>query len=262
MTTRAVSTERIELDHGVVHAMGAGSGRDLLFLHPGPGAGPWNDFYGRLADDYEVVVPDHPGYGASDDFPELVGIDGLAQHYRELIDRAGLQRPILVGASFGGWIAAELASRFPEVTDVLVLMAPIGLNVPGAPFADVFSTPPHELAPLLFHDSEFARSLPAPSPDAVRSAVRHRAALERFARSPLLHDPRLDRRLGRVSARTAVLAPESDRIVPRAVAERFAHRIPHASLHVVPGYGHALYNERPQPLADLVVDAIKHLEEE
>lgn len=256
---RAPVVEHIALEHGAVRAMRAGAGRPLLLLHGGAGAGPWNSFYGRLADDNDVLIPDHPGFGRSDDFPDVAGIDGLVEHYLELIDRAGLDRPILVGVSFGGWIAAELASRVPDVTDVLVLMASVGLEIPGAPITDIFAVPPQELAPRLFHDPGFAQRLPAPTAEAARTAARNRAALERFARTPLLHDARLDARLDHVTARTAVFWPESDRVVPRAVAERFADRIPGAAFQVLRGYGHALYVERPEPLGDVVAAAIERL---
>lgn len=259
MTSVEPRSELIELEGGVVHLVRAGDGDPVLFLHAGPGVGPWNPFFAEVARNHELLIPEHPGYGRSDDFPELSTIDDLVQHYVRLLDRLGISSATVVGASFGGWIAAELASRHPSRIERLVLMAAVGIEVPGHPYVDVFALAPEDTRELIFHDPEVAASLPAPPPAQVQAAARHRVALERFARDPLLHDPRLIGRLGAVTASTNVLWPVSDRIVPRAIAEVYAERIPDATLHVLPDHGHALYAERPEQLGRLV-DALLRTE--
>src|SRR6516225_12048897 len=102
----------------------AGEGEPLLFLHAAGGAGTWLDFHRLLAGGgFAVIAPDHPGFGKSDDFPEVEAMDDLVYHYLDLLDVLGLGRAHVVGASFGGWIAAELAVAAPHRVGSLALLS-------------------------------------------------------------------------------------------------------------------------------------------
>src|SRR5262245_33558198 len=94
-----------------VSVLRGGAGAPLLFLHGARGAGTWLPFFNTLAEQYEVLVPEHPGFGRSDTPEGLETIGDLADFYRELIDQLGLHEVHLVGSSIGGWIAADLAAR-------------------------------------------------------------------------------------------------------------------------------------------------------
>ena len=108
MTDVAPEEEFVELDGGRVHLLRGGTGEPVLFLHAAGGAGSWLPFHEMLAArGFEVIAPDHPGFGKSDEFPEVEAIDDLVFHYLDVLDALGLDRPHVVGASFGGWIAAE-----------------------------------------------------------------------------------------------------------------------------------------------------------
>src|SRR3989454_8931008 len=93
-----------------IHLLTAGAGSPLLFLHGAGGAGRWLPFQERLATTFTVYAPSHPGHGGSPDAPWIEHISDLAFHYLDLLDALGLDRVRLVGASFGGWIGAELAT--------------------------------------------------------------------------------------------------------------------------------------------------------
>ncbi|MGH7332310.1 MAG: alpha/beta fold hydrolase, partial [Candidatus Rokuibacteriota bacterium] len=88
----------------------AGAGDPLLFLHGAGGAGRWWPFHERLGRDFTVRVPSHPGHGGAPAADWIEHISDLAFHYLDLLDELGLERVHLVGASFGGWIAAEMAT--------------------------------------------------------------------------------------------------------------------------------------------------------
>jgi pimeloyl-ACP methyl ester carboxylesterase len=78
------------------------------------------------------------------------------------------------------------------------------------------------------------------------------SALARFSWTPFLCNPKLERRLGRITARTLVACPSDDRLVPVAHGQRYAERIGGARYAEVPDCGHAMYFERPAEFADLV----------
>ncbi|HEX6454232.1 MAG TPA: alpha/beta fold hydrolase [Trebonia sp.] len=78
----------------------------MLFLHAAGGAGTWSEFHALLARRFEIIAPDHPGFGKSDEFPDAEGVDDLVYHYLDVLDALELGPAHVVGASFGGWIAA------------------------------------------------------------------------------------------------------------------------------------------------------------
>src|SRR3546814_4863716 len=109
-------------------------------------------FHDALADGRDLIIPDHPGFGGTDDFSSLKTIDDLVYHYLDLLDALGLDRVDLIGASFGGWITAELAVHSPERFPHLVLLGPAGLRIPGASIPDLFIMTPPPLIGAPFPD--------------------------------------------------------------------------------------------------------------
>jgi pimeloyl-ACP methyl ester carboxylesterase len=258
-TTIAPTEEFLELAGGRVRLLRGGTGEPVLFLHAAGGAGAWLPFHSRLAEaGFEVIAPDHPGFGQSDDFPEVEAIDDLVYHYLDVLDGLGLglrgARPHVVGASFGGWIAAELAVHSPQLIGSLTLLSAAGLRLPDHPVADVFLMPPAKLAAALFHDPPPAPARPgaAPDLDAIIAAYREATSLARFSWAPYLSDPKLERRLGRITAPTLVVAPADDRLIPVAHARRYAALIGGADYAEVAECGHAMHVERPGEFAALV----------
>jgi pimeloyl-ACP methyl ester carboxylesterase len=244
---------RLDLEGGSISYFSAGSGPPLLFLHGGGGAGRWQQVHALWSAQHRVVAPDHPGFARSDDLPEVEAVDDLVFHYLEVIERLGLERPVLVGASFGGWLAAELAVAAPADFRALVLVSPVGLRIPEHPIADLFFLPPGELPAAVYADPARAElGAGPPDVDTLLAIYRDQTALARFTWSPFMCNPKLHRRLRRIAAPTLVLWPEQDRVVPRAHAERYAQLIPNAALETIPDCGHASYLERPEAVAEAV----------
>jgi pimeloyl-ACP methyl ester carboxylesterase len=252
VTSHAPDEQYLDLADGRVRLLRAGQGEPLLFLHAA-GGGAWLDYHQLLAGGFDVIAPDHPGFGGSDDFPDVEAIDDLVFHYLDVMDALGLDRPHVVGASFGGWIAAELAVTAPHRIGSLILLSPAGLRLPGHPVADIFLMPPGQLVAALFQHPPPAAAALTPDIDAILAAYRDQTAVARFSWSPYLCNPKLERRLHRIKAPTLVVAPTADRLIPVAHARRYAERIPAASLTEIDDCGHAMYVERPAEFADLTL---------
>lgn len=249
-----VAREQVRLGNDTVSLLRAGSGKPVLFLHGSGGAGVWMPFHGELAKAFDVVAPDHPGFGGSSEFVDLQDVQDLAFHYADLIETLGLASATVVGTSFGGWIAAELAAYRPTLIEKLVLIDPIGLYIDGAPIGDLFGMTPQEKASALVADpSALVGMFPdRPDIDTIVAMARDEAAFARFAWEPFCHDPRLPRLLPRITAPTLVLWGELDALLPAAHGERYAELIPNANLTVLPGVGHAPTIERPSETAEIV----------
>ena len=264
MSIDAPAEEYLDLSGaGRVHLFRAGDGDPVLFLHAAGGAGTWPEFCARLADRFDVIAPDHPGFGKSDDFPEVEDITDLVYHYLDVLDSLGLESVHVVGGSFGGWIAAELAVHSPHRVRSLTLMSAAGLRLPGHPVADLFLTPPAKLPELLFHNPPPAPPTESsgttgdgaePDIDEILAAYREATSLARICWAPYLSDPKLERRLRRVTAPTLVVAPDDDRLIPVAHAKRYAQRIPGARYTEVTDCGHAMYFEKPAEFAGIVTE--------
>ncbi len=88
-----------------------GRGRPLLFLHPGIGIEPDAPVLDALAARARVLAPTHPGFGRSEAPRSFDSVDDLAYFYLDLLDQLALADVAVVGVSFGGWIAAEIAIK-------------------------------------------------------------------------------------------------------------------------------------------------------
>jgi len=73
-----------------------------------------------------VIAPSHPGFGHSELPRGMSTVDDMSYFYLDLIEELGLRDLVVVGASFGGWIAAEIASKTCERLSRLVLIGAVG----------------------------------------------------------------------------------------------------------------------------------------
>jgi len=137
----------------------AGAGPPVVYLHA-EGGPAWDPFLEALAAHHTVYAPDHPGTGdsARDAIHRIPGLWDLVLIYDELLDGLGLASVPLVGASFGGMIASEVAAHRRERITRLVLLDPLGLWRDDAPVAQYMTMMPDELAATLrsLHEADLA----------------------------------------------------------------------------------------------------------
>jgi pimeloyl-ACP methyl ester carboxylesterase len=229
--------------HNIV-LMHAGDGPPFVYLHSTLGESfMWLPFYQRLAKQFHVYVPTHPGFGQSGGFEQIDTIDDMAFHYIELLDALGLEQVILGGVSLGGWIAAEVAVRWPERVKKLWLTAAPGLWVEKEPLPDLFrhTLDRHKMRELLFHDPAgyMATLIIKEEPDEQQmlQAFQSMTVLARLVwERP--YDPKLAARLHRVRCPVLLLWGDNDRLVPPAYAHAYKQYLPHAELKLIPQCGH------------------------
>jgi pimeloyl-ACP methyl ester carboxylesterase len=250
LVAHGFTEEMVEVRGSAVHVLRGGAGPPLLYLHGGGAAGLWRRFHALLAERFEVYAPDHPGFGASEERADVGDVSGLASHYLDLMDALGLDRPVLAGASFGGRVACELAMRAPERFIRLVLMAPVGLDLPEHPVTPLFPRPRDEARGMLFHDQELARRFSLGDEfGSVLGTERDHRALGRFLPAGDVAPP-----LGSIALPTLLIWGDDDRVVPPAHGERFAELLPDARLLTVRDCGHGLPFEAPEAVADAIAD--------
>jgi pimeloyl-ACP methyl ester carboxylesterase len=240
-----------------VQMLVGGAGPDLLFLHAAGEAGRWLEFHSRLAERFSVSFPSHPGHGGSPAVEWIQHITDLAFHYLDLLDDLGLERIHLIGASFGGWIAAELAVMASHRLASLVLIDPVGIKVDGWIYPFLFGMDLPEIVATLFHNPMAALALAPPDQSAETLALQYRqgAALARVSWNPYFYDPLLRRRLGRITVPTLLMWGARDRLAPLTpCGDAWARAIPGARRRVFAESGHMPHLEEPAAVADAVVD--------
>ncbi len=209
-----------------------------------------------LATQTRVLALSHPGFGASEQPPAFTTIDDLAYFYLDLLDELDLSDAILVGVSFGGWIAAEMAIKSCARLSHLVLANPVGIKVSDREtrdIADIFAMTEEQFATLAYFDPSRGRHDYKSMPEAeVRNAARNREATARYGWSPYLHDPKLKQRLKRIRVPTLLLSGAADRILTPGYVRAYCAAIPGARLETIEAAGHFPHLEQPQEFAERV----------
>lgn len=223
----------------------AGAGQPLVYLHPSAGPG-WDPFLSQLSEHFTVYAPEFPGTSAGDPYAihSVNSLSDVVLLYEEVVRSLDLEKPILVGQSFGGMLAAELAAAFPDLASRLVLLDPIGLWREDLPVADWISIPPAELPRLLFHDPSrpAARAmfnLPE-DPNAAAAAIAARVwalgCTAKFAWP--IPDRGLSARLHRITAPVLLVWGRNDKLTPVGYLDEWWTRLPDSSVAVIDNCGH------------------------
>lgn len=232
-----------------------GKGPPLLYLHGAASPTMWAPYMEQLAQHFDVFAPDHPGYGVSDMPPWLDNVGDLAYFYLDALEALKLDKVHIVGASLGGWIAAEMGVRNCARIGRMTLVAPAGLQVKGAPNGDIFLWTPEQLVRNLFHDQSLAeKALAVPLTDEqLDIAARNRLTTARLAWQPRLHNPDLRKWLHRINVPVQIIWGDDDKVTPAAHGPEYAKLIPGAKLEMMPNCGHVVSMEKPAEFVAKVV---------
>ncbi len=248
--------ERIELSGIAVETMIAGNGPPLLFLHGGDYFAQNQPFLDRLARRFRVVAPRAPGFGATPRPGWFRTVGDIAYLYLDLLDRLDLKDTLVVGSSFGGWVALELAIRSQARLGHLVLIDLLGLKF-GArderDIADIYALPADEVLRRVFVDP--ARVVPDYSllDDAAALAIaRDREATALYGWKPYMHNPALTHWLHRVTVPALVLWGEHDGVATPSYGEKIAAALPNARFARIAGAAHYAQIEQPDAVADQI----------
>ncbi len=239
-----------------------GKGEALLFLHGVHGLPGWTPLLERLARRFEVLAPDHPGFGKSDTPDWIDDVPDLAFFYLDVLDALADGRVHVVGHSLGGWIALEMAIRSTARMMSLTLIDAAGIHVPGVPRGDMFIGPASALGQLFFADEAAAADWTAQwqaTPELQEAYYKNRHAAAKYTWQPRLYNPKLAKWLHRIDIPTHVIWGEDDRLIPPPHAAALAAAIRGAERTMLPRCGHLADLERPDLLADTITGFIERL---
>ena len=239
-----------------------GQGPPLVFLH-GAGGLLWDGFLDELAQSHTVYAPEFPGTSPGD-FNAIKQLDDwhdLVVYHSELLEALGLGGAALVGHSFGGMIAAEIAAANSKSIGKLALLAPLGLWRDDTPIPPWLSMSNQEQAEVFFHDPQVAArfmmtpELAAARPDLLLASTWSLACASKFTWP--IPDRGLRDRLHRIAAPTLLVWGDKDALVSPVYAEDFQAGLADSRLVLISDAGHALIHERPTQTARAVLDFLK-----
>lgn len=255
---RLVGADVVMIEAGGVRIemVNKGAGRPILFLHPAIGLNPRPEVLERLAGLGQLFAPSHPGFGGSELPRHFSSVDDLSYFYLDLLERLDIRDALVIGVSFGAWIAAEIATKSLKRISSLVLASPLGIKV-GArdekDIADMFMLSREEFDSLAYRDpASFALDMSALSADQIREYARNWEAAALFGWLPYMHDPKLRHRLHRVTVPTLLLWGDCDKVISHAYVASYGALLPNAEIGVIRDAGHYPHIEQPASFVDAI----------
>ncbi len=272
-------------DGGTIHALEVGSGRPLVLVHGVTlAAEVWAPLLHLLADRFRVIAVDVRGHGASSVGDDGVGRVAAAHDLVTLIEQLDLHGVILGGHSMGGMIIGELCSLYPEVVaervDGLVLMNTAASHVVPPAAVPMVRSLRRRADSRVSSGGRMPRLVGANDRSLVATRIAFGvdppgAAVEQVRRMgeevdlryyvPLwmdLLDYDGEAGLESFDVPAVVLVGSRDLLTPPAVARRVVEHLRDAELHVIPGAGHQLMQERPREVAAYITDLADRLDAE
>jgi pimeloyl-ACP methyl ester carboxylesterase len=252
--------DHVDVDGVRIAYTRSGVGPALVMLHGAPSdSRTWQWMRADLSRDHTVVAWDAPGFGQSSDIDEGWRAPQFCDALAGFIAAVGVQRPHIVGHSFGSMVALSLFRRDPTVPASLVLI--------GGYAGWAGSLPPEEVARRLemfigmaeLGDAFDPKSYPGlfselipPDRDAALVAMMRENLRQATIRAAGHIGAETDLRplLPTINVPTLVLHGEADARSPLANAEMLHAAIPKSQLVVLPRLGHACVVEDPEACAE------------
>jgi pimeloyl-ACP methyl ester carboxylesterase len=241
-------------------------GRPMLLVHGVNNISPQAPFVDLLAEHGEIIAPSHPGFGNSPRPPDFDTMYDLVHLYLDMLEAVADGKITMIGFSFGGWIAAEVAVSGSPKLDRLILVDPVGIKLGGREERDIvhfFNTSPEELNRRSWHDPRkrpagcyglgwHAAISDAMSDETMITLARNWDALCLYGWRPHMYNPQLVHWLHRIAAPTLVLWGASDRIVTPDYGRAYSALIPAARFEAIDAAGHHPELEQPHAFVDRV----------
>ena len=246
---------RVEVSGLLIGFERAGSGPPLVLVHGALSDNRvWRWQIDALSDEFAVVAWDAPGCGQSSDPPESFRLPDYADVLGGFITALGLERAHVLGHSFGGALALELALRQPGLVETLILAGGYAGWSGSLPASDVerrlaFALDAADRLPGAFDPESmpglFSEELSPEAADTLRLVMSESRPPATRAMAHALAEADLREELASIRAPTLLIHGDADQRSNADVAHDLARRIPDSRLVFLPGLGHECYLEQP-----------------
>ena len=263
----SIFTRRTVVIDGInVPCLEGGTAREVepvLYLHGLGGGGKWESFHMAMATVTQTTAPNLPGWSGPGPVESLKSPSDYAALCTKLLDALELPRVVLVGHSIGATIAAQMAVAAPERLSRLVLIDPLGLEVPQAPGTDLATLDEEAFGTAVFAKLGLTARAQAYGFGAEWENVRSGPEFERQwkGRSLVvehlggaLPDAALTERLKQLDLPVLLVWGQEDGIVPVRQGEVLRAALPYARIEVVEKAAHLPMTERAETTNRVIRD--------
>jgi len=223
------------------------SGNGFLLLHGGAGPRTMAGLANALTEHAYTVIPTHPGF---DGTPRPDWVDSpadLATAYLDLLDVLGLTEVMVIGNSLGGWIASEMALRDTKGTiGSVTLLNALGIHAVNKQNAavDTRSLAPAEITQLSFANAAFRPDFSSLTDEQRAQGAANMRTLAVYGGEHFTHDPKLRRRLHRVTVPVLVAWGEEDGIASTTYGRGYAKSFANGHFTPIAEAGHLPHIEQ------------------
>lgn len=234
-----------------IHFYEKGKGPAVIFLHGMVGTSTdWAYTLGPLSRKYRVVALDQIGFGHSSKPPINYTVSDFADFLGEFMRVRGIPKAVIVGNSFGGWIACDFAATHPDLVDRLVLVDAAGLDAPIHRAVPVDMNPStkagmRRLWETLFYDHNKVTSDMVDYSWNRRVTDRDSDTIRRLVVQLVKGNEFEDAKIGSIKARTLIIWGHDDTILPLEAGQRLQKALPGSQWVVIDKCGHVPQLEKP-----------------
>lgn len=238
----------IEINGLKIHYTLAGEGSAIILMHGwGCSAQTLASVAGIAAEQHTVYNIDFPGFGESDEPASVWGVAEYTEMLRHFITSVGIDRPILLGHSFGGRVGIMYSACYPKEVDKLVLVDSAGVK-PRRGLKYYFKVYSFKLAKR-FWQFVLGKERAQKRIDAARACrgsddYNNASPMMRAVMSKVVNED-LCRLAHKIAAPTLLIWGENDTATPLSDAKKLEKLIPDAGLVSFPGCGHYSFLDNP-----------------
>ena len=247
-----------DIETEVIHG---GQGAPIVVLHGFHNLPANSRFLQALAAHGEVFAPSLPGFGHTTRPGHFDTVYDLVHFCLDFVEQLPGGKLSVVGLSFGGWLALELAAKIASRLAGLVLVDSLGLKFSDREtpdIADIFNLHPDEVCRRSWHDADKGRlDFDAMTDDEIVVYARNRESLCLYGWHPYMYSPQLVHWLHRIDVPALVLWGEDDKVVDAHYGRELSSRLPTASFELITGAGHHPELEQPRALVERMVPLLQ-----
>jgi pimeloyl-ACP methyl ester carboxylesterase len=235
-----------------------GSGPVAIKLHHSTGNPGWMASDDALAEKFDLIVPDLPGYNQSDRPVWARSIRDISIIMKRFVEELELKNVTLIGCGLGGWVAAELATMYDAELSNLVISGAPGIKPNEGFIEDQIMMDWEEYVQLGFSSGENYLAVYGEDAAEVYKELwdYSREMTARLTWKPWMYNKSLEPLLQLVNIPSLVIWGADDRITPLTCGEQYSAALPNSSLQVIENAGHCVEQEETSKFVELVSEFI------
>lgn len=236
-----------------IHYIQRGHGKSVLILHGwGTNIESFNHIIEDLSSYYQVTALDFPGFGLSEEPAKPYALSQYAELTQAFIEHLGLEKPVVMGHSFGGRVAIKMSEKVAYEKLILVNSAGIKPKRKSSYYFKVYGFKGiRTLGKLPLFSYILAEPIRAYSEKYSSQDYKQASSMMKMVLSKVVNED-LKHYLPHIESPTLLIWGDQDTATPLQDAKLMSSLIPDSGLVVFEGAGHFTYLEQPSRFLTII----------